>query len=149
MYEDERNIALSTFEKIRAEFPRLTMTLDLLPKNVEIAMHIPVQTGLSFDVYLNLQNRDELHVVVSKFWMDWFPCTNQKKVDRYLEAVSGLLSGEFRIVEHWRGRRIVLAQLQRPNGDAWEAIARSLNPTILFPWPPKTLKVIQNTRAVD
>jgi len=54
-------------------------------------MDIPAQPGLSFEVHLNLQNRDELHLVASAFWCEWFPCSNPKKVERYIEAVSGLL----------------------------------------------------------
>jgi hypothetical protein len=117
------DIALSTFEKIRATFPALSMKLDLAPAHVELAMDIPAQIGLSFDVDLNLQNRDELHLLASPFWVEWFPCTKPEKVDRYFEAVSGLLSGEFRILEHWRGRRPVKAQLQRPSRGGWVSLA--------------------------
>jgi hypothetical protein len=123
------------------------MNIDLHPEHVELAMRIPSQSGLCFEVNLNLQNRDELHLSASRLWVEWFPCTNQTKADSYFEAVSGLLSGEFRILEHWRGRRIVLAQLQRPYQGKWKTIAYTSNPTVLFPWPTKTLKVIQNTPA--
>ena len=145
----EHDIALSTFERLRAAFPELTMDLELHSKHVDLAMHIPSQPGLSFAVDLNLQNRDELHLSASRLWVEWFPCRDQRKVDKYFEAVSGLLSGRFRILEHWRGRRIVLAQLQRPDEGKWKTIAYTSNPTILFPWPPKTLKVIQNTPLSD
>jgi hypothetical protein len=119
----EFETALSTFEKLRGTFPALSMNLDLRPAHVDVAMDIPAQPGLCFEVHLNLQNLDELHLVASAFWCEWFPCTNPKKVERYIEAVSGLLSGEFRILEHWRGRRPVKAQLQRPSGSDWENIA--------------------------
>jgi hypothetical protein len=104
-------IALSTFEKLQATFPALSMNLDLHHTHVDVAMDIPVQPGLSFKVHLDLQNLDELHLSASAFWCEWFPCTNPKKVERYIEAVSGLLSGELRILEHWRGKRPVKAQL--------------------------------------
>jgi len=104
-------IALSTFEKLQATFPALSMNLDLHHTYVDVAMDIPVQPGLSFKVHLDLQNLDELHLSASAFWCEWFPCTNPKKVERYIEAVSGLLSGELRILEHWRGKRPVKAQL--------------------------------------
>ena len=133
------------FEKIRAA--ALAMTLDLSPKHVEVAIRIPSQPGLFFNVDLNLQNCDELHLSALSLRAEWLACTNQKTAHRYYEAVVGLLSGEFRILEHWRGRRIVLAQLQRPYQGKWKTIASTSNPTILFPWPPKTLKIIQNTPA--
>ena len=53
--------------------------LDLHPNHVQLVMDIPAQPGLLFDVNLNLQNRDELHLQASTLWVSWFPCTKQKK----------------------------------------------------------------------
>ena len=144
MQTRESEIALSTFENLRGRFPALSMNLDLRPAHVDVAMDIPAQPGLSFEVHLNLQNRDELHLVASAFWCEWFPCSNPRKVERYIEAVSGLLSGEFRILEHWRGRRPVKAQLQRPNGRDWTNVATWGDVSAIVPWPRKALKVVQN-----
>lgn len=147
-HTNERDIALATFERIRAAFPALTMNIDLHPEHVQLAMRIPSQRGLCFEVNLNLQNRDELHLSASMLWIEWFPCRYQKQVEAYFEAVSGLLSGRFRILEHWRGPRFVLAQLQRPKEGEWKTIASRFNPTILLPWPSKILKVVQNVPAI-
>lgn len=148
MQTTEFEIALSTFGKLRARFPALSMNLDLRPTHVDVAMDIPAQPGLSFKVHLDLQNRDELHLVASPFWFEWFPCTNSKRVEEYIEAVSGLLSGEFRILEQWRGRRPVKAQLQRPSGGDWETVATWGHVSAVVPWPKKTLKVVQNKPPV-
>jgi len=86
-------------------------------------MSIPRQPGLLFDVQLNLQNIDELHLNASALWVSWFPCTKPQIVEEYFEAVSGLLSGRFRILEHWRGTRVVRAELQRPSQEGWRTIA--------------------------
>jgi hypothetical protein len=86
MHTREFEIASATFEKIRAEFPALNMNVCFQPADVELAMDIPVQPGLSFKVWLNFQTGDELTLSASRFWYEWFPCTNQKKVDEYLEA---------------------------------------------------------------
>jgi len=137
-------IALSTFEKIQFAFPTLTMSLVFDDPHVDLAMDIPAQSGLPFNVDLNLQNLDELHLSASVFWYEWFPCTNPKKVEKYLEAVSGLLSGEFRILEHWRGKRPVKAQLQRPTRDGWENFATWLDVSAIVFWPRKSYKVVQN-----
>jgi hypothetical protein len=107
-------IALSTFEKLRAAFPALSMEYDLQPANMELAVDIPAQAGLSFPVFLNLQNLDELCLETSALGVSWFPCTNPQKVENHFEAVSGLLSGRFRILQHWRGKRVVKAELQQP-----------------------------------
>jgi hypothetical protein len=141
--------ALSTFERIRTAFPELTMQLDLHPEHVDLAMDIPAQPGLSFHVDLNLQNLDELHLVASALWVEWFPCTDPKKVEQYFEAVSGLLSGQFRILEHWGGKRVVRAELQRPDGDGWKTMANWLTLSVLIPWPRKTFKVVQNLHGVE
>jgi hypothetical protein len=141
-------IALSTFERIRAAFPWLAMNLDLHPEHVELVMDIPAQPGLSFKVDLNLQNLDELHLAASALWVEWFPCTISRKVDEYFEAVSGLLSGQFRILEHWRGKRAVKAELQAPNKGGWKTIA-TWSVLLSIPWPPKKLKIVQNLPAVE
>ena len=144
---EQYKIALSTFDRIRSKFPSLSMDLDVNPDPVELAMDIPAQPGLSFDVSLNLQNLDELHLNASVLWVEWFPCTNPKKVEGYFEAVSGLLSGEFRILEHWRGKHPVRAELQRPLNGGWKTIAHWIDflPS-LVPWPAKTYKVVQNLK---
>jgi hypothetical protein len=143
MSSREYEIAFSTFERIRAAFPALVMNLDLHPKHVDLAMDIPVQPGLSFRVDLNLQNLDELHLCASALWVEWFPCTDPKKVDNYFEAVAGLLSGQFRILEYWRGKRPVKAKLQCPRNEGWKTIA-TWSLLLSIPWPPKALKVVQN-----
>lgn len=141
------DIAVSTFEKIRAAFPKLMMNLDFHHKHVDLAMNIPVQPGLSFDVFLNLQNLDELHLEASAFWVGWFPCTNSERVREYLEAVSGLLSGRFRILEHWRGRRVVKAELQCPSDGEWKTIT-GCSHLLSVPWPSKSFKIVQNALPV-
>jgi hypothetical protein len=136
-------IALSIFERLRLAFPAFAMNLDRHPENLDLAMNIPAQAGLIFEVDLNLQNLDELHLVASKLWVEWFPCTNNRKAEEYFEAVSSLLSGEFRIVEHWRGNRAVKAELQRPSQSGWKTIATWLT-LLSIPWPRRTLRVVQN-----
>ena len=124
------------------------MNLDLHPEHVDLAMDIPAQPGLSFHIDLNLQNLDELHLSASALWVEWFPCTNPKKVDKYFEAVSGLLSGQFWILEYWRGSRAVKAKLQRPNNGGWRTVA-TWSVLLSIPWPPKSRKVVQNLHAIE
>ena len=108
-------------------------------------MNIPSQPGLSFKLRLSLQNRNELYLVVADGyeWI-WLPCSDSNQVERYTEAVSGLLSGEFRIVEHWRGRHPVKAQIERPNGNDWKNVATFRDLLAIVPWPKKTFRVVQN-----
>jgi hypothetical protein len=148
MQSKQYEIAYSTFDRIRAAFPALAMNLNLHHKHVDLAMDIPAQHGLSFDIHLNLQNLDELHLVASALWFEWFPCTNPKRVEQYFEAVSGLLSGQFRIFENWRGKRAVKAQLQCPSDRGWKTIA-TWTVLLSVPWPQKTVKVVQNLSIAE
>lgn len=140
---EQYSIAMSTFERIRAAFPALEMNLDLHHKHVELAMDIPAQPGLLFAVHLDLQNVDELSLSASALWVECFPCTNPKRVESYFDAVSGLLLGQYRILEYWRGNRAVKAKLQCPSKGGWETITGSSR-LLFVPWPPRELKIVQN-----
>src|SRR5437867_5046898 len=77
----EYEIARRAFEQIRAAFPNLVMELDPTPVHFELSMTIPAQPGLLFDVDLNLQNVDELHLNAADLWVEWFPCADTAVVE--------------------------------------------------------------------
>jgi hypothetical protein len=83
---------------------------------VEISITMPVQPGLSHKIWLCLQNFDELGFSVGHFYIEFFPCTKPDRVEKYMDAVSGFLSGNYRILEHYRGTKCYWAQLQKPQG---------------------------------
>lgn len=117
-------VARRVFAELAARFPSLTM--EERPEDpVEISIVIPEQEGCRYWVSLNLQNADELHLVVENFWLEWFPCTTPRVAELYLEAVSGFLSGDYRIVErHLFGSRY-LSLLQKPTAGGWKTIGSS------------------------
>src|SRR5262249_41034459 len=138
MRTKEYEIALSLFERIRDSFPALAMKIDLQPSiPVDLTMDIPVQQGLSFSVWLDLQNRDSLCLAASGLIVELFPCTKSDRVDNFFEAVSGLLSGRFRILQYRRGHRVVKAKLQKPIENGWKTVAGS-SCLLSIPWPRKT-----------
>ena len=137
-----RVAALGAFEMIRGSIPQLECRIDRAPRQVELAMEIPAQAGLLFDVELNLQNEDELHLCASALWVGWFPCTDAEVTRAFVDAVCGLLAGRYRILEHHRGRRVVKAELQRPTAHGWETLTG--NSWMGLPWPRKRLLVVQN-----
>src|SRR5215217_4572338 len=108
---DTFRIAEQAFEKIAARFPHLHMVRGEEPE-IELLIIFPVQPGLRQEVSLYLANNDELNMVVDHFWLEWFPCTDPRKVEAYIEAVSGYLSGRYRILEHYRGKKCVTTELQ-------------------------------------
>jgi hypothetical protein len=129
-----REIAIRIFDQIRQAFPQLQMEVRLDHPHLDAAMHIPCQVGLAFAVDLNLQNEDELHLSVGGLWVSWFPCDHPENVRRFLASVSGILSGEYRILEHVQWGRVVKASLQRPDGAGWRTVAVSSGFHLPIPW---------------
>jgi hypothetical protein len=127
-------IAEKTFRRIAELFPDLKMKRnDAEP--VELSIDIPIQSGLKYAVNLNLQNKDELHFSVENFWLEWLPCTEPSRVEDYIDAVAGFVSGKYRILEHYRGKRCIKAELQAPREDGgWETIGTSIHFGLPSPW---------------
>jgi hypothetical protein len=130
---DTLEIAKRAFERIREAFPSLEVVEDTAAP-VEISLHIPVQPGMKHLVNLNLQNVDELHFSVGSFWLEWFPCTDSAKVDSYVEAVTGFISGRLRVLEHYRGKRCIKAELQSPANGGWKTIGTCFTLSLPVPW---------------
>jgi hypothetical protein len=93
-------------------------------------------------VSINLQNGDELHLNASSFWCEWFPRRKQEVCDRFTEAVRGLLSGSYRIVEHLRNGKAVKAK-QCPDARGWRKEAVWSKVSFSFPWG-KQMQILQN-----
>jgi enamine deaminase RidA (YjgF/YER057c/UK114 family) len=121
MSNDVEGTAREAFSAILGQFLHLASVEEDDP-NVEISIVIPVQEGLKHQVWLALQNRDELHFVAGHFWLEWFPCTDPARVESYINAVSGFLAGRNRILEHYRDSFCFKAQLQQPANGSWETI---------------------------
>jgi hypothetical protein len=134
------------FEAIRASFPHLNMELKCNDKQVEMRMHIPRQRRLAFDVDVNLRS-DQLHLRAGPCTFQWFPCTSADVVASFREAVQGVLSGNFRIVEHCRLGRPIRAELQKPELHSWQTIGtwRRLH----LPCGKKSMLVLQNADGAD
>jgi len=143
--QELRQVGESVFARIREAFPALIANVDSKHPHVQINVSIPEQPGLAFQVDLNLQG-DELHLSAGAFWLEWFPCTNAAVREAYFEAVSGLLSGQLRILETLSGKRPVRAELQRPSAEGWQTLGTT-HIGWAFPWR-KTTRVIQNTQPL-
>ncbi len=126
-------IARRAVAEIAARFPNLSMVEN--PKDpVELSITLPIQPGLKQKVWLCLQNNDELHFSVGNFWLEWFPCTDPSRVSAYVDAVCGYLSGEYRVLEHYRGKRCVKAELQCPVAASWRTIGTWSRLWLPIPW---------------
>jgi hypothetical protein len=139
---DTEDIARGVFAEIASRFPSLKM-VENHDDPVEISITMPVQPGLFHKVWLCLQNHDELGFSVGHFYCEWFPCTKADRVERYSDAVTGFLSGKYRVLEHYRGTKCYKAKLQRPEGDDWRTVANW--GTIWIPLSfKKTVKEVRN-----
>lgn len=114
-------VARRVFGELAARFPSLTME-EQPDDPVEISIVIPEQEGCTYRVWLALQNGDELHLLVENFWLEWFPCTTPRVADDYLDAVTGFLSGQHRIMEYSFRGKTYLARLQKPHSEGWKTI---------------------------
>jgi hypothetical protein len=133
---------------VRREFPGLRVNVDADNSNVDAAAAIPAQAGLDFQVGINLQNDDELHLEVGRFSLQSFPCHRQDVFDRFVGALTGVLSGHLRILESHVLGMVVCSRLQSPTGDGkWQTIGWKAGPTALLPWPRRH-RILQNRPGV-
>jgi hypothetical protein len=141
----DREAVVGLFRGVQGAFPHLRMDLRLQHPDVDLSMDIPPQPGVAFLVNLALQG-DELHIRAGSFRLEWFPCTSPAIVDQYRDAVTGLLSGQYRILEHCIGEWAVHAQLQRPQAEGWQTIGAWANLGAAVPWPRRR-RVLQNVKG--
>ncbi|MBS4049058.1 MAG: hypothetical protein KG075_22125 [Alphaproteobacteria bacterium] len=134
--------ARDALSEIARQFPSLRME-ERPDDPVELSILLPVQPGLAHDVWLGFQNENELHFSVGNFWMEWFPCTDTAKSAAFIDAVTGFISGRYRILEHYRGRKCVKADLQGPDGHGWRTIKSWARLSLPFPLK-KTFQEIRN-----
>jgi hypothetical protein len=129
----EISIGRAAVARIQAAFPRVRF-IENVEAPVELSFDIPVQAGVKDAINLNLQNRDELHFRVGHLWVEWFPCTDPLKVEAFVGAVTGYVSGRNRALEHFRGSHCVRAELQEPADSGWRTIATWSRLHIPIPW---------------
>jgi hypothetical protein len=132
---------------LREEFPHLRVFEDWSRGDDEVWITIPPQPGLGFEIGMGFQSRDELNLSVgAHFWVEWYPCGDADVFRRYIMAVRGVLSGEFRIVESSIFGKTVGAELQRPLArHEWQHVAGWANLGCLLPLP-RSRHIVQNTR---
>jgi hypothetical protein len=139
------NIAEKTFKEIQNHFPELTMKMDYEHEHVDLSMDIPKQKGLDFEINLNLQNDDELHISTAYIWCQLFSAESQELVDMFYENVLGIINGEYRILQFVKNDKVYKSFLQKPNGEEWETIYRGYE-RFKMPWTKINENIIQNKK---
>lgn len=139
------DIAEKTFKKVQNHFPELTMTIDYEHEHLDLSMNIPKQNGLDFEINLNLQNEDELHISTDYIWCQLFSADSMELVDIFYESVLGIIKGEYRILQFVSNDKVYKSFLQKPNGEEWETIYRGYE-RIKMPWTKVHENIIQNKK---
>ncbi len=109
---------------------------------LDLNLDIPRQRGLLFDVNLNLQI-DEVFLEAGAFRGSWFPCGEESVRRLCRQEVAGLLSGDYRIVEFYRGKTATKARMQKPDGATWKTVKTWSLLNVPLPWPRRR-RVLQN-----
>jgi hypothetical protein len=63
---------------------------------VELACWLRKQHGLDWDLWLNLQNVDELGIQHEVFSAEWFPANDPRKDAEFAATLNGLIAGDVR-----------------------------------------------------
>lgn len=89
---------------------------------LDVCMTIPVQPGLSFEITLALQNRDEINIGFCDFWSFIYPFpTVTPKVNALLD---GLIDGSCRLRTRSQMGRVLKRDLEMMEGECWEVVYR-------------------------
>lgn len=86
---------------------------------IELLMRVPSQRGLSFDLTLGLQNRDELNLGFQNFWSVVFPF--EKVSDKFEAMLDGLVHGNCRLATRSQLGNVIVRRLERRTDMGWEA----------------------------
>ncbi|WP_281336110.1 hypothetical protein [Flavobacterium eburneipallidum] len=136
-------IAEEKFKEIQNHFPELKMIINYDDEHVDLSMDIPKQDGVDFEINLNLQNEDELHLATAYIWCQFFSADSEELVDKFYQSVIGLINGEYRILQFVNGDKVYKTLLQKLNGLDWETIYTGYE-RWRMPWTKVEKNVIQN-----
>jgi hypothetical protein len=85
--------------------------------NVELLMRVPKQHGLSFELTLCGQNRDEISIGFEGFWSYFFPFEKVSQV--VADVLDALVVGDARLSTHTQLGHTVKRVLEKRSGERW------------------------------
>jgi hypothetical protein len=85
--------------------------------NIELLMRLPRQRGLSFELTLGLENRDELNIGFEGFWSYFFPY--EEKLGVVKSILEGIASGDCRLATHHQFGHVVKRVLEQRFDQSW------------------------------
>ncbi len=129
--------------EIRNHFPELIMKINYDDENVDLSMDIPKQNGVDFEIELNLQNEDELHLSTDYIWCQFFPAKSDELVEFFYKSVVGIIKGEYRILQLVNNNKVYKTLLQKPHKTEWETVYTGYE-RWRMPWLKVKENIIQN-----
>jgi hypothetical protein len=127
------NIARSVFEETRAVLKEIRVSYPWLETEVtespdgSLRMKIPMQSGLKFGVVLSFDIVEGLYLEVGESDFEYFHW-----VAACSEVVHGLLSGEMRLLEYYKGGALVKSIIQELSEAGWVDVGGYS--VLHFPW---------------
>ncbi len=141
----QKNIRLAEelFQGVAAEL-ELDIAIDEdVP--VEVSMTLPKQGGLKFEIWLCLQNIDELWFSVDDvFTTSRFPC--QEVIGDFRDDLVGFIKGDLRIrvISHAKTGKVRSSFLERKDAGEWQVVSTYGRGIRLRLFVETTEKIIQN-----
>lgn len=108
---------------------------------MELAMCVPQQPGLSFELFLGLQNEDELNIGFAEFWSYFFPCEKAWRI-----ASEALATGECRLAIHTQRGRLTKHVLEQFIDGQWGRVYTAMS-RLTFPFLRTTTTYLYNEDA--
>lgn len=141
-------VAVEAFQNIRDAFPNLIVDLNTQTNDsdVELEMNIELQEGLDFGIYLNFQNKDQLHMWSNIMCFEYFPANEPEIVKKFTDAVIGIISGNYRVLQKVRNSIPYTAYLQNQEDEIWITIYTH-HRKFKLPWLNFDENIIQNNCA--
>ena len=123
---EPKSIAREFFGQLSKAHNHLNCSISDTHEYLDLMLDFPAQDGLRFDIHLNLQNTDEIHLEALDLWMCWFPCTDKSVLKHISEILEGLISGHHRIAQKIKKGRVVKAHLEVNRNGRWEKVSSGL-----------------------
>lgn len=134
-----REIAKVLFDRVRSEHAELhsELSFDPIPE-IQLELTFGSQPDLIFPVSAALQS-DELCLSVGEtFFGEWFPCSDPEVAEQFRTCLTGVLSGNVRLVDTIRKGQVVQSRLEEHSRGRWRPVARWMKLHWLFLQKPTT-----------
>jgi hypothetical protein len=134
-------IAKKIFSEIQEKNPEILMVFYDDP-NYDLSIDIPVQDNMMFELFC-YQDFDTLGLQAGNVTCEFFPITEDEIMEEYINAVSGLLKGSYRIVSFSKAHLFYKSILQKETKNGWKTVFTDHN-RMIWPWTKVEKEIFVN-----